>query len=226
MSARISSSQTNLAPAFSAASTMSSRLALAMNARDETIVRTIAVRMAAVDVGRPGRVVDHRRDAAARQQADQRHGDAVGVGQQQADRLARRAQRLEALAEDAGAGQQLAIGEGAADGVFDDDAARAEGRCGLAHRLEQAVAGQPGRDPRLGQPVEQRVGGRRAAALGAFGELGRASSARAPRSTGAETSGAAPSAAGVLENGRWRAPPITIGTILASALLAIWATAR
>ena len=32
--------------------------------------------------------------------------------------------------------------------------------------------------------------------------------------------------AGVLENGRWRAPPITIGTIFASALLAIWATAR
>ena len=53
MSARMSSSQTNFAPAFSAASTMSSRPALAMKARDETIVRTIAVRMAAVTLAGP-----------------------------------------------------------------------------------------------------------------------------------------------------------------------------
>ena len=123
---RTSSSQTNLAPAASTASTMSSRLGLLDEGarRNDRPDERRADRGG--DVRRPRRVVDHRRDAPARQQAEQRHGDAVGVRQQHADRLARSAHRFEALAEDARAGEQLAVAERAAHHVLDDRMRRPE----------------------------------------------------------------------------------------------------
>ena len=50
------------------------------------------------DAGRAGRVVDHRRNAARRLQAEERDRDAVGVGQHQADGLAGLADAREAAA--------------------------------------------------------------------------------------------------------------------------------
>ena len=153
---------------------MSSRPAFSTKARDETTVRIDRRADRGRDVGRPGRVVDHRRDAAGRQQAEQRQDDAVGVGQQHADRLAGRAHRFEALAEDARAGEQLAVAERAADDVLDDDACDGpNGDRGVAHRLEQAViaVGSPRRRASASRS-NSALAAVVAAALGAFGEFG------------------------------------------------------
>jgi len=115
-------------------------------------------------------VIDHRRDAAAREQPDQRHRHRVRARQKQPDCVAWRAEGFEAAAEDARAREQLAIGEGARDGVLDDGARRRERERGIAHRGKQASPVEAGLEARGRQPVEQRIGGGGAAELGAFGE--------------------------------------------------------
>ena len=80
---------------------------------------------------------------------------------------------------------------------------------------------------RLGDAVEQRVGGwRHGLAAGPLDQLGHRQRLKRGDRQARKPAARRPFSAGVSEKGRWRAPPTKIGTILASAWMAMRATAR
>ena len=81
--------------------------------------------------------VQHRRDAARRLHGHERDGGAVGVGQHQADRLARRRARGDLARQQGDAEAKAALLEGSGDRVLEDDAAAVALARAVLERLEE-----------------------------------------------------------------------------------------
>ena len=129
------------------------------------MVATFAALAGGAHVGGAGGEVDHRRHASGRHQREGRDRRAVGVRQHDADRVAFVRERHQLAAEDRGAEQQLAIGEGAGDRIFERDPAGAVLVGRLDERLDDGAVGRGGAEHEVRHDLVERGAGGDAALL-------------------------------------------------------------
>ena len=125
------------------------------------------------DVGGAGREVDHRRHPAGRQEAEEGHHRAVGIGQHQADGAAFRRVAHQLVAQDGGAHQQLAVAERPAHRILDRDAAAAVILGGLQQRLKHGAVRGGGAEHQVRHDAVERGAGRLAAGAALEGGIDR-----------------------------------------------------
>ena len=112
------------------------------------------------NIGGAGREIDHRRNAARRHHREGRHRRAIGVRQHDADARAFLRERHQLAAEDRGAHQQFAIGEGAGHRIFERDAAQPMFVGGFDQRFDHGPVGRGRAKHEVGHDlIKRRAGG-------------------------------------------------------------------
>ena len=127
-----------------------------MNVRDVSTTFTLAALQADSDVLRPGREVQHGRNAADGLQRKERHGDAGRVRQQDADGRALIGQRCDLGAQNLRAGDQLLVAELGAERIFNSWLARVARCLGQHERFEQRLIDRRGHHRAIGHHVLKR----------------------------------------------------------------------
>src|SRR5215472_10267554 len=126
-----------------------SSLARSTKAREVTIVLISG----GLDVGLTCREIDHRRNPCRRHHAEQCHGRAIGIRQDHANRAALVGEQFKLAREDAGANQELAVAELAADRILDRDAAPAMQPPRLNDRFDDRPVGRCGAKDQVGHDL-------------------------------------------------------------------------